>query len=80
VELRMPWAVYAFIIFQDAEAERDGTSYMMWHMVPAHLPIEEQAKPRAWLTVGIAAKLTFDTPAIAKLPSSVVLRANCDEA
>ena len=80
VELRMPWAVYAFIIFQDAEAERDGTSYMMWHMVPAHLPIEEQSKPRAWLTVGIAAKLTFDTPAIAKLPSSVVLRANCDEA
>jgi hypothetical protein len=51
-----PWAVYAFIIFEDASAEPDCDSFMLWHAVPAHLPLDEQCKPRAWLTIVIAAR------------------------
>ena len=75
-----PWAVYTFILFQDAAAEPDGESFMMWHAVSAHIPLEEQSKPRAWLTIGIAAKLSFETPTIAALQESVTLRANCEAA
>ena len=75
-----PWAVYTFILFQDAAAEPDGQSFMMWHAVSAHIPLEEQSKPQAWLTIGIAAKLSFETPTIASLPESVTLRANCEAA
>jgi len=53
---------------------------MMWHAVSAHIPLEEQSKPRAWLTIGIAAKLSFETPTIAALQESVTLRANCEAA
>jgi hypothetical protein len=75
-----PWAVYTFILFQDAAAEPDGESFMMWHAVSAHIPLEEQSKPRAWLTIGIAAKLSFETPTIAASRESVTLRANCEAA
>jgi hypothetical protein len=75
-----PWAVYTFVLFQDAAAEPDGESFMMWHAVSAHIPLEEQSKPRAWLTIGIAAKLSFETSTIAALQESVTLRANCEAA
>jgi hypothetical protein len=35
-----PWAVYAFLIFEDASAELDCESFMLWHAVPAHLPLD----------------------------------------
>ena len=62
------WCVYTFVVFEDAATEKDGESFMMWHAVSAHIPLDQQTKPENWFTIGVATKLKFATPRIACAP------------
>ena len=62
------WSVYTYVIFEDAAAEDDGESFMMWHAVSAHIPLEDQCKPDNWFVLGVANKLKFATHRIACAP------------
>ena len=78
VHLKSAWGLFGWIVFMDKVAEPDGEGFQHCLAVPAHLPIDEQSKPRAWLSVMISEVLKFSSPAISALPKHVALRAACE--